>query len=723
MKLKYYSLMLLASAQVYAQDESRNKTPAVVIHGSQTDVEASRDFVAGKIIISKKSLEDSGVQNVAEVLRREPAITVGKDGRIGLLGLPGYTQVLVDGQQSTGIDPYAMDLLQVEKIEIIKSATAATGPFGIAGTINIIRRKANRKAMTQWRASGNTVAGHGGAGVTLMSNQLPSGTPLMYNFMLMANSKSSPSNEQYQQTQALGTAAPAPQFQGERTALNRMNTVLASSEISWVVNPGHKLTFSPDAGRFTINEHGLEQRLLVDGSTLSIQRQRNDAMTSIGLPLRWNWKISDDSSLSLKAHVNRLHVPSETRSMENWSMEGSHLRQQNSWRDSKNSFLDLDFNTAFTGGHDFSAGMKLAQNRTGKAYADLIDSLPDLSQAVLGTSNRTRVDRRQFFVQDDWRVNRSLALGMGMSTEQRVHALYEDQVHNRARFSIWSPSTHVAYKIGGDSKRQLRASVARTFQAPEADQMLLHPLINPLAPCYQHGLCGANTLDTADSAGNPKLQPERSLGVNLSYTHGLGAGSEAKIEFYTRAITHKIGNELALENVAWAKVARYVMRPANLGDATLRGVNLEGRLAMRDLWKQAPNLDMRGSVGYAHSVLRDLPGPDNRLEGQLPWRAKLGASYTPAELPLKLNLDANWLPGDWIRSNLTQRTYQSRRYTLNASANWKLNATQRLILNADNLLAKDSNSINEYEGTGQTLRRYGSNAVYTRFSLQLETSL
>jgi outer membrane receptor for ferrienterochelin and colicins len=723
MKLKYCCLMLLASAQVYAQDESQDKTQTVVVNGSQTDLEASRDFVAGKIIISKMTLEESGVQNVADVLRREPAITVGKDGRISLLGLPGYTQVLVDGQQNTGADPYSMDLLQVEKIEIIKSATAATGPFGIAGTINIIRRKADRKAMTQLRASGNTVSGHAGAGVTLMSNQLPSGTPLRYNFTLIANSKATPGAEQYQQTQSLAAAAPTPQLQGERTALNRNDTLIATTELAWKVSSDHKLTLSPDLGRFIITEHGLEQQQWADGSTLLAQRHRNDALTSIGLPLRWEWKISEDSRLSVKVQTNRLHVPSESRRMENWSAQGNHLRVQNRSRDNRNNFLDLDFNTEFKGGHDFSSGMKLVQNRGDNGYADLIDGLPDLSQAVLGNSNSTHVVRRQFFVQDDWRVNRSLALGMGMSTEQRVNELYEDHVQNRSRFSIWSPSTHVAYKIGGNSKRQLRASVARTFQAPETGQMLLHPLINPLAPCYQGSLCGANTLDTADSAGNPNLQPERSLGVNLSYSHGLGANSEAKIEFYTRNITHKIGSELTLENVAWASVPRYVTRPANLGDATLRGVNLEGRLAMRDLWKQAPDLDMRGSVGYAHSVLRDLPGPDNRLDGQLPWRAKLGASYTPGELPLKLNLDANWLPGDWIRNNLTQRTYQSRRYTLNAGANWKLSATQRLILNADNLLAKDSNSINEYEGTGQTLRRYGSNAAYTRFSVQLEMSL
>ena len=29
---------------------------------------------------------------------------------------------------------------------------------------------------------------------------------------------------------------------------------------------------------------------------------------------------------------------------------------------------------------------------------------------------------------------------------------------------------------------------------PEVDQLLLHPAINPLAPCYNRTLCGANTL-------------------------------------------------------------------------------------------------------------------------------------------------------------------------------------------------------------------------------------
>ncbi|NYE63003.1 outer membrane receptor for ferrienterochelin and colicin [Duganella sp. 1224] len=717
MKLKICCALLLAWAQVYAEDG-----PQTVVVNGQTDVEASRDFVAGKLIISRKTLEDSGQQNVGDALKREPAVTIGKDGRLGLLGLPGYTQLLVDGKESS-FDPYAMDLAQVERIEIIKSATAATGPFGIAGTINIIRRKIARQTMTQLKAGATTASGYGGANATLVSSQLPSSLPLSYNVVLMASSRTTPSATQYQQTQSLNGAAPAPQLQGDTTSASRFDMLMASSEIAWTVDPRHKLSFNPEASYFGTRAHGDEQRRWVDDSSLSVARRQRQDSALIGLPFVWEWKISDDSRLSLKPRFNRMHIDDTTHRREDWSAEGDHLREQGRDRDMINRFLDLTFNTSVAGGHDVSTGLKLVKNDASNDYTDLIDGRPDLSQAVLGTSAHARVERYQVFAQDEWRVNKNLSLNLGLSGEQRQHALDEGDVHHQPRFRVWSPTAHVAYKIDGNSKRQLRASVARAFQAPESDQLLLHPSINPLAPCYDRALCGANTLDTADSAGNPDLSPERSLGVNLSYAHGLGASSEAKIEIYTRDIRHKIGTELALQNVAWASVPRYVVRPANLGDATLRGINLDGRLALRDVWKTAPNLDLQGSVGYAHSALRDLPGPDNRLDGQLPWRAKLSAGYAPAEAPVKLNLDANWLPGDWFRNNLTQRTYQSYRYTLNASANWKVNATQRVIVSADNLLAKDNRSISEYYGLNQTLRRYTNSDAYTRFSVRLETSL
>lgn len=140
MHRRFACLLAVYCTATHAQIEAAAAPQQVVISGAQTDLEAGQDFVAGKIIIGQKKIADSGLQNTGELLRREPAISVDKSGRIGLLGLPGYTQVLVDGQPPAG-DTMNIDLVRVERIEIAKTTTAATGPFGVAGTINIILRK------------------------------------------------------------------------------------------------------------------------------------------------------------------------------------------------------------------------------------------------------------------------------------------------------------------------------------------------------------------------------------------------------------------------------------------------------------------------------------------------------------------------------------------------------------------------------------------------------
>jgi outer membrane receptor protein involved in Fe transport len=402
------------------------------------------------------------------------------------------------------------------------------------------------------------------------------------------------------------------------------------------------------------------------------------------------------------------------------------LRNHHQDNDSTNYLLNLNFNTEVGRGHAITAGAELARNETNTTYADFIDGAPDLSLAALGHASSLRTDRMRLFAQDEWRIDRTLALNAGLSAEHRNYAIDEGPAHNRPQFNLWSPSFHVAKKINGDSKRQFRVSLARTFQAPFIDQLLLHPTINAFAPCLSGpsgGLCGANTIDTADSGGNPNLQPERALGLNASYTHGIGKSSELSLEFYTRDIQNKIGSELAFGNVAWATAPRYVFRPANLGEARIRGVNLEGRLSGKDLFKAAPDMELHGSLGFAHSELSDIPGPDNRIAGQTPWRAKLGGSYSMTAAPLKWGFEANYLPGDWVRDSLNQRVYESNRETLGLNAALKLDAKSRVLINLDNLLHKTRTRIDDYLETNDVLRLSTRSADYARFAIRFETSL
>ncbi|MYM85395.1 TonB-dependent receptor plug domain-containing protein [Duganella sp. FT50W] len=111
MQSKYLWWLMLVAFPAVAQ------VVQVEVKGTASDAGQTRDFVAGIILIDRKRIEDSGAQNVSQVLRREPAITVGKDGQVGLMGLPGYTQILVDGSAADGGDPLALDIVHVEKIE------------------------------------------------------------------------------------------------------------------------------------------------------------------------------------------------------------------------------------------------------------------------------------------------------------------------------------------------------------------------------------------------------------------------------------------------------------------------------------------------------------------------------------------------------------------------------------------------------------------------------
>ncbi|MYN00893.1 outer membrane beta-barrel protein [Pseudoduganella sp. DS3] len=716
--MKSYGWLLLALAPVAAaQDKSAPAPAQVVVNG-----EAERDFVAGKLVIGKKAIAESGAQNAGEVLRREPAVTVGKNGQLSLMGLPGYTQILVDGQPPTAADPMQLDALQIERIEIIKSATAETGPFGLAGTINIVRRKVERKAMTQVRANGNMAGGQGGGGVTLTSNQLPDASPWSYNYALVADRRNTPGLRQYRQEQTIG-GQQVVLYQGEDSSSGRLDMFTGDFNAEVKLTLAHKLRFSAEAGRIVESSGATDQRTWPDARRLAVDKQSRTPMTTRSAAVTWSWNIDDESRFELMLRSIATNLDNDYQRFEQWA-PGQPRTRFDAWqKDSRNNILDLKYNTELGAGHEISAGAKFSRNSDDTNYLNLVNGLPDLSFGVLGNKVAGRSTTTRFFVQDDWRLDRANALGFGLSTEEHELDLREGPYENRSTYRIWSPTLHFAHKIGGDRKRQLRASLARTFQAPGDYQLMLRPYINYLAPCNAAGQCGANTPDTNDKSGNPKLQPERALGLNLRYSHGFGSGSEFATELYSRRIDNKIGTMLALESVAWANVPRYVSRPANLGEADIYGISFEGRSSAKDFWKDAPALDLNGSVGFSRSHLRDLPGSDNRIPGQLPWRAKLGLSYSVPGMPLKLNADANWLPSDWTRQNLVERAYQSSRFTLNTSAAWKVNPKTRLVFSIDNLVKRKGRQIDEYSAQGLTLTGYSERDSNTRLRVSLDTTL
>lgn len=698
--------------------------PEVIVTGAQTDTEARRDFVAGKIIIGRKRIDASGVQTVAELLKREPAVTSSGDGRIGLLNMPGYTQILVDGQPPIGSDDVRVfDLARVEKIEIVKSSVAEFGPFGIAGTINIVTRTAARKTSSEAIVGLNNEHGKTSASATLSRNESTAGSPLRSNYFLSANHAITRRERAFRQTLTAPGQAPQDQSQAAISTNSPENSIIASSSFIWQRDADETVTVSPDlySSRGTSRER--ERRQWTDGSALDARQEQRSTLTMLALPVKWIFRPSKKSRVELSARAHQSRFDTDQDRSERISAQTPALRQEAQQRHRQGTSVELVYKTRIEGGHDVKLGSSLSRTGEDIDYTYRLDGMPDSALQALGTHRRTSHRKTGVYLQDEWRASEIVALSVGVSGAASDLMVREGAYDGQARYLLWSPSFHASRKIGDDDKRQFRVSLARSYKAPEIDSFTLRPAINRLAPCPASGQCGANTIDTADAAGNLGLRPEKALALNLSYEHGIGDDSQITVELFTRRIAGKFGTDISLEAVPWAGPARYVARPANLGNAHSTGLDVEFELALRDLSDTAPKVNVRGSVGFASSRVANVPGPYNRLDKQTPWTAKLGASYAVPNLPLKLDFDANWSPSVWVRSSVTERISIGRRFDLDASSSWTISKAQRLVFGIKSVFPRVNDGIDDYFVGNQQIRIETASKRYASVSLRFESTL
>ena len=129
------------------------------------EITATRDLArqldtAATTVVGRDELLRYGDTSVADALKRVPGITVGgvqgRGGDIRMRGLGnGYTQVLLNGQpvpSGFSIDSISPEL--IERVEIMRVATAEMGTQAIAGTINIVlqeKRHARAARIQGWR--------------------------------------------------------------------------------------------------------------------------------------------------------------------------------------------------------------------------------------------------------------------------------------------------------------------------------------------------------------------------------------------------------------------------------------------------------------------------------------------------------------------------------------------------------------------------------------------
>lgn len=148
-----------------------------------------------------------------------------------------------------------------------------------------------------------------------------------------------------------------------RRGEDRLDTLILSSELAWSLNPDHKLSFSPDACRVQSVNSSLERRQSDAAPTDTLEQSNRQPLNSYSLPLLWSWKVNAESRLKVRLNTGWNSIGIDNTLLDARAGNSVRVVQKNEQREAHNHFLDVDYSTEYTGGHEVAAGIKLARNR------------------------------------------------------------------------------------------------------------------------------------------------------------------------------------------------------------------------------------------------------------------------------------------------------------------------------------------------------------------------
>lgn len=680
------------AATVVAGNRQAAARPGIVeVRGAAYD--PRRDDTAARIVVTQEEIVKYGDTTISDVLRRQPGITVngapGRGGEIRMRGLgSGYTQILLNGERvpaGFSIDSLAPGV--IERIEILRAASAELSSEAIAGTINIILKRSASKAHREFKPA------FGGGDGYLMP-----GFNLLLSDRTDSRSYSIAINGVYNQ---IRRSDPALEYGAdangapllERRTSNRYDSIFRGlfivPRVTWTLAGGDSLSlqalinltrFAQDSSLRTTTSLGAAPPYPDSDDT--IRDQGDMARTE----LNWVHKLERGAKLDTRLSATIFN-------------NGSALDQGGFATDAAPALrrrVDLDARErglAWTGkytypattAHAISSGWDANGNRRTEDRVQRDSTVGGAD--VIAEASQAEVARLALYAQDEWTISPQYALYMGARWEGiRIHSEAHASEAVTSTSRIWSPVLQMLYKIPDTKSNQLRLALTRTYKAPA---------VNNLTP---RRLVALNNSPTEpDRVGNPTLQPELALGIDASYQHYWDEKSMLSISVSTRDIENYTRTALSFANGRW------VGQPINDGDARTHSIELETRFPLRTFWKSGPALDLRASVSRNWSRVARVPGPDNRIDQQTPLSAVAGVDYRTGALGAGATY--TFKNGGTVRIADNLAAYQSVRRDLDAYLTWRLGPGDQLRFGLSNILQQDQITERTYLSTAQPRSR------------------
>ena len=584
---------LAATPAVQAQSkDAASKLDAVVVQGI---VYRDRAAEPATLVYDLEYFQQFEPLTVGDMLKRVPSVAFLSDvleyDGVRLRGLdPGYTQILINGKRVPGagfdrsffVDRIPAEL--VDRIEIVRSASADRSGDAIAGSLNIVLRD----------------------GYTLDGGYVRAGA-LHYD-----DSKFEPSLSAVWGGEAAGGRLLAGfSAQGRRNPKDKYSQrfdepggELDNTEVQTDVRSGEDYSFNADysvgmgEGELSLNAFFVRTDRLQDEDSIEYREGIEDEANLLtvndnDLDIRTdNWSLGADYMLPMAGGETRFRVGVAGFDDEQFELEDEfeYLRDSNPFPEDDRytgdrTFTDIDDRETHAelrhqrdwSGTELTFGVELtAKERETSILTDrnriTIPNAPTPRptlpgefgpfQPLDGGVNEIEEDRIEPFIKlagtrgaFEWETG----LRYQHTDVSIDDATVDAELQNSEKdYGVLLPSAHLRWNL--DDERRLTFSLARTLRRPGFDQ---------ISPALLLAELGDN-----DLLGNPALEPERAWGLDAGYEQRLGQRGVFGINLFYRDITDLI--EIANTGVEGDEgPGTFVLQPRNTGDGQVWGAEFD----------------------------------------------------------------------------------------------------------------------------------------------------
>lgn len=595
-----------------------------------------------KIVIAEEDIERYGDATVGDVLRRLPGMTftgpagVSKD--IRMRGLEkGYTQFMINGEPVPGatqerqmqVDRLPADM--IERIEIIRNASAEYDAAAVGGTINIVLKN-KVENLTRLRAAfGKNGSLDVGDMVMQWSNR--------YDDLdaVLALSHTVGAEDVVEKKDTLNAAGAVTAREEKPKPVKKTETLL-TPRLTWHLGQD-SITFDPYISSGTEDKQE-SARARTAAGVLTKGTDKNEKKNDLlgRMAVRYDAK-TDWGNWSARLGAQQGRSSKDAYSVETNGVGVITKRSQeieNIYDDQVYTGLGLGI---VLGEHTLKSGAeyRLTDYQKNKTAAEASNATNPLTPKTPGANDIYTIQERKsaIYLQDEWHLTGKHWLTPGIR--------YEFTNRNASdRNGLTKPGSHVApnpslhYRWEVESDLVFRSSLAQTLKLPKFD------LVNPLVTTK------SGTLATPDEAGNAELKPELATGLEIGIEKFFqGNQGVVGLNIYQRDIKDYIEKDTRLEGARWVK------RPYNAGNARIWGAELDLRVPLinqgtHELTFTGNHSEMRGLISSAVSgktyTVKDMApsvtniGLDWRHKPSK-WSAGFAVNFSPRYTTESLNDD------------------------------------------------------------------------------------